>query len=225
MTATGTTGFDRPGAAAPPSHRAMPNICVFCGSAPGRDPAYREAADALGRAIARRGWGLVYGGATVGLMGVVADAALAEGGRVIGVIPTALVNRELAHHGVTDLRIVSSMHERKLLMAALSDAYVSLPGGVGTLDELFEMLTWTVLGLHDKPNALLDVDGYYDTLRAFLDRSVRDGFLRESVRDGLIVHTDPATLLDTVELEWAPEVRARAATDPAAPPSATITDP
>lgn len=203
----------------------MPNICVFCGSALGHSPAYRAAAEALGRAIARRGWGLVYGGATVGLMGVVADAALAEGGRVTGVIPTALVNRELAHHGVTDLRVVSSMHERKLLMAALSDAYVSLPGGVGTLDELFEMLTWTVLRIHDKPSALLDVDGYYDSLRAFLDRSVRDGFLHAPVRDGLLVDTAPDALLDAIAAAWPADVRARADADPGAPPRALITDP
>ena len=203
----------------------MPNICVFCGSALGHAPAYREAAEALGRAIARRGWGLVYGGATVGLMGAVADAALAEGGNVTGVIPTALVNRELAHHGVTDLRIVSSMHERKLLMAAMSDAFISLPGGVGTLDELFEMLTWTVLHIHDKPSALLDVDGYYDSLRTFLDRSVDDGFLHAAVRDGLLVDTDPDALLATVEVGWSPEVRARAANDPGAPPPGHRQDP
>ncbi len=204
---------------------AVPNICVFCGSALGTSPAYRQVAEALGRGIAARGWGLVYGGATVGLMGVVADAALAEGGRVTGVIPTALVNRELAHHRVTDLRIVNSMHERKLLMAALSDAFVSLPGGVGTLDELFEMLTWSVLDIHDKPNALLDVDGYYDTLRAFLDRAVRDGFLSGSLRDSVIVATDVDALLDIVADAWPPEVTARAAADPAAPPHAPITDP
>ena len=173
----------------------------------------------------RAGGRLVYGGATVGLMGVVADAALAAGGRVTGVIPTALVNRELAHHRVTDLRVVNSMHERKLLMAALSDAFVSLPGGVGTLDELFEMLTWSVLHIHDKPNALLDVDGYYDALRAFLDRAVRDGFLSGSLRDSVIVATDVDALLDAIAAAWPPEVTARAVADPAAPPRAPITDP
>lgn len=182
-------------------------------------------ADALGRGIARRGWGLVNGGATVGLMGVIANAALAEGGHVTGVIPTALVNRELAHPGVTDLRIVNSMHERKLLMAALSDAFVSLPGGVGTLDELFEMLTWNVLHIHDKPSALLDVDGYFDTLRAFLDRAVRDGFINPALRDGLIVATAVDALLDAVAAAWPAEVRARAAIDPGAPPRAPMTDP
>jgi hypothetical protein len=157
---------------------------------------YARTAAALGRAIADRRWTLVYGGAHVGLMGVVADAALAAGGRVVGVIPTSLVNRELAHPRVHDLRIVASMHERKNMMAALSDAFVALPGGVGTLDELFEMLTWTHLGFHDKPSVLLDVDGYFDPLVSLVNRAVKEGFLQQSCRDSLLVETDVNRALD-----------------------------
>jgi len=191
----------------------------------GTSPQYRQAAEALGRAIARRGWGLVYGGATVGLMGAVADAALAEGGRVIGVIPTALVNRELAHPGVTDLRIVGSMHERKLLMAALSDGFVSLPGGVGTIDELSEMLTWTVLRIHDKPNVLFDVAGYYDAWRAFLDHAVVEGFLHGAIRDGLAVGTSADEVLDRLASMWTPGALAAGDADRAGTASPAITDP
>ena len=162
----------------------------------GTDPKYAKLAAALGRAIAVRGLTLVYGGAHVGLMGVVADAALAAGGRVIGIMPTALVNRELAHHGVQDLRVVASMHERKNLMAALSDAFVTLPGGVGTLDELFEMLTWTQLHFHAKPCLLLDVDGYFDPLVAFVDRAVSQGFIHQGCRDALLVDTEVESALD-----------------------------
>jgi hypothetical protein len=157
---------------------------------------YAETAATLGRAIAERGLTLVYGGAHVGLMGVVADAALAAGGRVVGVIPTSLVNRELAHTRVQDLRIVASMHERKNLMAALSDAFIALPGGVGTLDELFEMLTWTQLGFHAKPSVLLDVDGYFDPLVSFVDRAVAEGFVQRSCRDSLLVETDVYRAID-----------------------------
>jgi hypothetical protein len=175
------------------------SIAVFCGSAMGGHPAYRAMAAALGRGLAERGLELVYGGASVGLMGVVADAALAAGGRVVGVIPTSLVNRELAHSGVSDLRVVASMHERKNLMAALADGFIALPGGVGTLDELFEMLTWTQLGLHVKRCALLDVDAYYAPLVEFLDRAVAAGFVKASCREGLLV----ATSVDAVLEGWA----------------------
>jgi hypothetical protein len=172
------------------------SVCVFCGSAMGASPAYRALATSLGEAIARRGLTLVYGGASVGLMGVVADAALAAGGRVVGVIPTSLVSRELAHHGVQDLRVVASMHERKILMADLSDAFIALPGGVGTLDELFEMLTWTQLGFHAKPCVLLDVEGYYEDLVRFVDRAVSDGFVQRSCRDALMVESDVGQALE-----------------------------
>lgn len=174
----------------------MQSIAVFCGSAMGNAPRYREVAEALGRGLAARGVRLVYGGASVGLMGVVADAALAAGGRVVGVIPTSLVNRELAHGRVQDLRVLASMHERKNLMASLAEGFIALPGGVGTLDELFEMLTWTQLGFHAKPCALLDVDGYYAPLVAFLDRAVAAGFVHVSCRDSLLVDSDVDRLLD-----------------------------
>ena len=174
----------------------MRSVCVFCGSAMGSLDNYADTAAALGRAIANRGMTLVYGGAHVGLMGVVADAALGAGGRVVGVIPTSLVNRELAHTRVQDLRIVASMHERKNTMAALSDAFIALPGGVGTLDELFEMLTWTQLGFHDKPSVLLDVDGYFDPLVGFVDRAVAHGFIQRSCREALLVETDVERALD-----------------------------
>jgi uncharacterized protein (TIGR00730 family) len=162
-------------------------ICVFCGSSPGRDPAYLAAADALGRGIAQRGIGLVYGGAKVGLMGRVADAAAEAGGEVIGVMPQGLVDREVAHHGLKDLRVVGSMHERKALMADLSDAFVALPGGIGTMEELFEVWTWAQLGDHHKPCALFNVRGYYDALLRFIDHSVAEGFLKPPHRDMLIV--------------------------------------
>jgi hypothetical protein len=172
------------------------SVCVFCGSAMGAKAEYERVAAALGQAIARRGLTLVYGGAHVGLMGVVADAALAEGGRVTGVIPTSLVNRELAHMSVNDLRVVASMHERKSLMASLSDAFVSLPGGVGTLDELFEMLTWTQLGFHAKPCAIVDVDGYFAPLLKFLDGAAGAGFVHRPCLDSLLVDTCVERALD-----------------------------
>lgn len=170
-------------------------ICVFCGSSPGRDPGYLEQAAGFGALLARRGIALVYGGAHVGLMGALADAVLQHGGHVIGVIPEALVAWEVAHRGLPDLRIVGSMHERKALMAELSDAFVALPGGVGTLEELFEVWTWSQLGLHGKPCALLDVNGFYAGLSAFLDHVVGEGFLRPDQRAGLLVERDPEALL------------------------------
>ena len=168
-------------------YSAMPRIAVFCGSRAGNDPAYGEAAAALGRALAGRGCELVYGGAHVGLMGIAADAVLAQGGRVTGVIPTSMVDRELAHRGITDLRIVASMHERKALMASLADAFLVLPGGMGTLDELCEILTWAQLGLHAKPVGLLDVRDYWRGFLAFLDTAVAEGFLRSGDRARLHV--------------------------------------
>ncbi len=181
----------------------MKRICVFCGASPGHDPRYAEAARALGRAIAARGLELVYGGGSVGLMGTVADAALAAGARVTGVIPEVLQIRELAHRGLSDLRVVRSMHERKALMAELSDGFVALPGGMGTLEELAEVLTWAQLGLHARPVGLLDVGGYYRPLVAFFDQAVAAGFLRPHHR--AILHEDeaPEPLLDRLAA-WRP---------------------
>ena len=177
----------------------MKRICVFCGSSPGHDPRYLEAARAGGRALAQRGLGLVYGGGSVGLMGAVADAALAAGGEVIGVIPEVLQIRELAHRSLTRLHVVGSMHERKALMAELSDGFVALPGGMGTLEELAEVLTWAQLGLHARPVGLLDVAGYYRRLAEFFDRAVGAGFLRPAHRQLLLVADQPAALLDQLE--------------------------
>jgi uncharacterized protein (TIGR00730 family) len=173
----------------------LTRICVFCGSSAGVRPSYARAARDLGILLARRGIGLVYGGGSEGLMGAVADAALAAGGEVIGVIPETLVAREFAHARLTELRIVTSMHERKALMAELSDAFVTLPGGFGTLDETCEMLTWTQLGIHEKPCGMLDVDGYFAPLLAFLDSAVVEGFLRPENRALVALDTDPERLL------------------------------
>ena len=170
-------------------------MCVFCGSSFGARAVYRAGAEAFGALLARRQIELVYGGARAGLMGALADAVLAGGGQVIGVIPEALMGRELAHRGLTDLRIVGSMHERKALMASLSDGFVALPGGIGTLEELFEVWTWSQLGLHAKPCALLDVDGFYGGLAAFMDHVVEQGFLKPQQRQALIVEADAAALL------------------------------
>jgi uncharacterized protein (TIGR00730 family) len=177
-------------------YSGMPRIALFCGSRAGADPAYAEAAAALGRVLARRGCELVYGGAHVGLMGIAADAALAHGGRVTGVIPASMVERELAHRGLTDLRIVGSMHERKALMASLADAFLVMPGGVGTLDELCEILTWAQLGLHGKPVGLLDVRDYWRGFLAFLDTAVAEGFLYSADRARLHHHTDVEALVE-----------------------------
>jgi uncharacterized protein (TIGR00730 family) len=170
-------------------------IAVFCGSRAGSDPAYGEAAGSLGRLLARQGIGVVYGGGRVGSMGLLADAALAAGGEVAGVIPRALVEREIAHQGLTELHVVGSMHQRKALMAELADGFIALPGGAGTLEELFEAWTWGQLGLHAKPCGLLNVRGYYDRLVALTDQMVREGFLRPQDRDMLLVERDAARLL------------------------------
>lgn len=174
----------------------MQRICVFCGSNPGRDPAYRAAAVALGETIAARGLGLVYGGASVGLMAVVADTVLARGGEVVGVIPQMLVDKEIAHPGLSALHVVPSMHARKAKMADLSDAFVALPGGVGTLEELFEIWTWAQLGTHVKPVGVLDVLGFWSKLEAFLDHVVAEGFMREGHRGMLLSAGEPGALLD-----------------------------
>jgi uncharacterized protein (TIGR00730 family) len=172
----------------------MPALCVFCGSATGIRPDYLVAAQALGHAAAERGVEIVYGGARVGLMGAMADAALAAGGRVTGVIPRALVSREIAHEGLTTLHVVDSMHQRKATMAQLADAFVALPGGVGTLEELFEVWTWAHLGVHAKPCAVLDVAGFWQPLVAALDHMVAEGFVRAEVRALLVEARDPAEL-------------------------------
>ncbi|MBL8272142.1 TIGR00730 family Rossman fold protein [Steroidobacter sp.] len=174
----------------------MRAICVFCGSSSGNRPDYVEVARAVGRSIARRGLTLVYGGGKVGLMGAVADSALAAGGRVVGVIPQMLLDREVGHPGLSELHVVTTMSERKLLMGALSDGFLTLPGGIGTLDELFEAWTWTQLGLHDKPSGLLNYSGYYDQLIQFLDLAVNEGFQRPRHRAALLVDTEVESLLD-----------------------------
>ena len=171
-------------------------ICVYAGSNPGELPAYREAARALGETLAGRGIGLVYGGGRTGLMGAVADGCGAAGGEVTGVIPGFLEAKEIAHHGIADLRVVGSMHERKMVMAELSDGFIALPGGIGTLEELFEIWTWSQLGQHRNPCGLLNVAGFYDRLVAFLDGVVSEGFLKEDHRRTLLVDTDAGALLD-----------------------------
>ncbi len=184
----------------------MRRICVFCGSNPGRLPAYREAATALGRMLARRGIGLVYGGASVGLMGAAADAALAAGGEAIGVIPRALMDRELGHPGLTELRVVGSMHARKAMMAELSDGFVALPGGAGTLEEIFEIWTWAQLGDHEKPCGLLNVAGFYDRLIGFLDHAAGEGFMRAEHRAMLLAAETGDELLAAFASYRAPRV-------------------
>lgn len=174
----------------------MKRVCVFCGSSHGARPQYAAAAEALVRALARRGLGLVFGGGGIGLMDVIANAALELGIEVIGVIPQALVAKELAHRGVADMRVVQSMHDRKAVMAELSDAFVALPGGYGTLEELFEVLTWSQLGLHRKPSGLLNVAGYFDPLLAFFDHALAEQFLRPKHRAMLLVDSNPDQLLD-----------------------------
>ena len=178
-------------------------VCVYAGSNAGARAEYAEAADALGRELAARGIGLVYGGGRVGLMGAVADAVLAAGGKAIGVIPQALVDRELAHQGLSELRVVASMHERKALMAELAGAFVALPGGIGTLEELVEVYTWSQLGIHAKPCAVLDADGYWAPFAAFLDHMVTAGFLREQHRAVLLSGEQPGELLDRLT-DWEP---------------------
>jgi uncharacterized protein (TIGR00730 family) len=182
----------------------MERICVYAGSNPGTDPAYAGCAAELARAAVERGLGVVYGGGKVGLMGVLADAALEAGGEVIGVMPQDLIDREIGHQGVTELRVVGSMHERKALMAELSDGFAALPGGAGTLEELIEVYTWSQLGLHRKPMGVLNVSGYYDPLAGMLDHAVAEGFLRGSHRDAMHFATTPRELLDLFE-GWEPQ--------------------
>lgn len=178
-------------------------LCVFCGSMAGTRPAYAQAAEALADELARRGTRLVYGGGSVGIMGILADAALARGVPVVGVIPRHLHDLEVGHRGLTELHVVGSMHERKALLASLSDGFLALPGGVGTLEELFEACTWGLLGLHQKPVGVLNVEGYYDALLAFLDVTVAEGFLRAPHRGYLTSGSEPGALLDAMAA-WRP---------------------
>ena len=181
-------------------------ICVFCGSSSGARPVYQQAAQTVGQLLCRRGIELVYGGGRVGLMGIVANACLNEGGRVIGVIPQALADKEVAHTGLTELRIVTSMHERKSLMADLSDAFMALPGGFGTWEEFFEVLTWAQLGIHRKACGVLNVGGYYDPLLQMADRALSEGFVREMHRGLLLSDADPEQLLDRLNSYAGPAV-------------------
>lgn len=181
----------------------MKRVCVYCGSSSGRAAEYRDAANSLGKTLAARQIGLVYGGASVGLMGCVADAVIAAGGEACGVIPESLVNFEVAHGGLMELHVVESMHARKAKMAEMSDAFVALPGGLGTLEELFEMLTWSQLRLHQKPVGLLNAGGFYDGLLDFLDNTVAAGFVRPEHRANLLASDDPAELLERLS-SWEP---------------------
>jgi uncharacterized protein (TIGR00730 family) len=181
----------------------MKRICVFCGSSCGLRPAYKRAAEHLGQLFAERGIGLVYGGGCVGLMGAIADAALAGGGEVIGVIPDSLMRREVGHRGVTRLHVVQTMHERKTLMADLSDAFIALPGGYGTLEEFCEIVTWSQLGIQQKPCGLLNVEHYWDALLNMLDHAVSERFLRPENRELVMVAASAEEMLDSLS-EWAP---------------------
>jgi uncharacterized protein (TIGR00730 family) len=181
-------------------------ICVFAGSSPGNDPALLEAASALGRALIARDYGLVYGGASIGLMGRVADTVLSAGGQVIGVMPDFLAAQEIAHRGLTELKITSSMHERKDMMASLAEGFIALPGGFGTLEEFFEVITWAQLGLHTKPCGLLNVNGYYDSLLRFLDTAVENRLLRRENREMVLVAPTADALLDRMQAYAAPAI-------------------
>jgi uncharacterized protein (TIGR00730 family) len=181
-------------------------LAVFCGSNPGARPEYVQAAGSLGRLLCERGIGVVYGGSSVGLMAALADTMLDDGGDIIGVIPRMLVEREVANRALTDLRIVESMHERKAMMAELADGFVALPGGIGTLEEFFEIWTWAQLGMHDKPCGLLNVAGYFDPLLEFLDRAVSERFVRDVHRAMVVVESDPSRLLARFEAYEAPRV-------------------
>jgi uncharacterized protein (TIGR00730 family) len=189
----------------------LERVCVFCGSSPGIDAAYPAAAEALGRCLAERGIELVYGGGAVGLMGVLADATMSAGGTVTGVIPRGLFSSEVPHGHLTRLHHTATMHERKALMYELSDAFIALPGGLGTLDELFETLTWAQIGLHRKPVGLLDVNGYFDGLMTFLDHAVAEAFVSRANLELIVADADPGTLLDQL-----------AAAEPRLPPTRRV---
>lgn len=182
----------------------MKAVCVYCGSSFGVNPIHSEAAKAFGRALVAANLGLVYGGGKVGLMGVIADTVMAEGGRAIGVIPELLVNKEVGHDGLSELHVVPDMHQRKKMMADLSDAFVALPGGAGTLEELFEVYTWAQLGYHHKPVGVLNIDGFYDPLIALLKHTVSEGFMRQKYYDLLQIDSDPAALIAKIAQYHAP---------------------
>jgi uncharacterized protein (TIGR00730 family) len=184
----------------------MKRVCVFCGSSAGRRAEYEYAAVAMGEALVERGIELVYGGGNVGLMGVIADTVMRGGGKVVGVIPQALADREIANIGVTDLRVVDSMHTRKAMMAELSDAFIAMPGGVGTFEEFFEAVTWTQLGVHRKPCGLLNVEDFYTPLVNFIDHAVDEGFLKAVHRRAIVVSDDPDELLDALSDVELPDV-------------------
>jgi uncharacterized protein (TIGR00730 family) len=185
----------------------MKTVCVYCGSNPGLLPDYREAARLLGHEMAARGLALVYGGASVGVMGAVADAVLERGGSVTDVIPHSLATREVSHAGLDDLIVVGSMHERKARMAELSDGFIALPGGWGTIEEIFEMLTWAQLGFHEKPCGLLNVASYYDPLFTFLESAIKQQFVKEEFRPMIMMDESPAALLDRFSAYRAPKVK------------------
>lgn len=191
----------------------LKRICVYCGSSPGRSSIYGEAAELLGKALVAGGYELVYGGASVGTMGLLANAVLAQGGRVIGVMPAALVARGVAHIGLSELREVESMPQRKEQMASLADGFIALPGGLGTLDELFEVMTWAQLGMHHKPIGLVNTAGYFDGLLQFLNDSVREDFVRDVHRDMLLRSDAPETLLSQME-GWQPTVQSKWTDEP-----------
>jgi uncharacterized protein (TIGR00730 family) len=182
----------------------MKAVCVYCGSSFGANPIYTEAAQAFGRALVASNLALVYGGGKVGLMGVIADTVMAGGGRAIGVIPELLVDKEVGHAGLTELHVVPDMHHRKKMMADLSDAFVAMPGGAGTLEELFEVYTWAQLGYHRKPVGVLNIGGFYDPLMALLDHTVREGFMRQTYLDMLQTDSDPAALIEKLQRYHAP---------------------
>lgn len=185
---------------------ALHRVCVYCGSSPGRLPIYREAAAELGRVLVQRNIALVYGGAGIGVMGAIADAVMENGGEAIGVIPQSLATREVAHTQLSELIVVTSMHERKAMMAELSDAFVALPGGWGTFEELFEMLTWAQLGIHQKPCGVLNVSGYYDHLSLFLQHAMDERFVREEYQSMMIMEQQPEALLDRFNNYQPPQV-------------------
>jgi len=193
------------------------SVCVFCGSSSGENPAYRETAEALGREIAGRGIELVYGGGDVGLMGVIADATLAAGGRVIGFIPRALMQREIAHKTLSEIHVTLSMHERKAAMEIRAEGFIALPGGFGTLDEFCEILTWAQLGIHQKPIGMLDIKGFFHHLLGFFDDATAEGFIRPAHRKLIMDDTDPARLLDRMDV-WKPTIVPKWTDAPAAAP-------
>lgn len=177
----------------------LDTVCVFCAANPGVDPVYAKRAADMGRFLAESGRRIVYGGGRTGLMGALAEGALSAGGQIVGVMPAHLVDREVAHTGLTELRVVASMHERKSLLAELSDGFLAMPGGLGTMEELFEVWTWGQLGLHRKPYGLLDMRGFFAPLLAFLDHAVVEGFIRQEYRDLLVVDTEPHALISRME--------------------------